>query len=75
MFTKVKDLTMLIDGKLEYLENGRANKDKCEENIYNEWLTYITRGLQNNIAELKQRSCNKKLIARYERKVAEALAK
>lgn len=74
MFISVKNLTTLIDNTLKFLEEGKASKEKFEENVYNTWYINITNNLNAQLKKLKQISSNNKLIEKYERKIQHSLS-
>lgn len=70
MFISVKDLTYNIDTIITYVKEAKGYHS-CSEAEYNQYLEKMYKKLDNMIAKLKQISCNKKLISKYEKKVEE----
>lgn len=68
MFVCVKDLTYGIDTTITYVEEAKEYHS-CSEEEYNQYLEKMYKKLDNMIKKLKQISCNKKLISKYEKKV------
>lgn len=70
MFISVKDLTYSIDTTISYV-NGAKEYHSCSEAEYNQYLEKMYKKLDGMIEKLRQISCNKKLICKYENKVEE----
>lgn len=70
MFISVKDLTYNIDTTIKYIKEAKEYHS-CSEEEYNQYLEKMHRKLDIMIEKLKQISCNKKLINKYEKKVEE----
>ena len=68
MFISVKNLTYGIDTTITYVREAKEYHS-CSESEYNQYLEKMYRKLDNMIEKLKQISCNKKLISKYEKKV------
>lgn len=73
MFVSVQSLTTVIDERLQYLKEARENKNNFEKSVFEEYENKMKKTLENNLIKLKQISCNKKLIERYEKKINEAI--
>ena len=70
MFISVKNLTYNIDTTITYVKEAKEYHI-CSEEEYNQYLDKMYRKLDNMLNKLKQISCNKKLISKYEKKVEE----
>lgn len=70
MFISVKNLTYGIDTTITYVEEAKEYHS-CSEAEYNQYLDKMYKKLDNMLEKLKQISCNKKLINKYEKKVEE----
>ena len=70
MFIYVQDLTYNIDDTIKYVKEAKEYHS-CSEEEYNQYLDKMYRKLGNMLNKLKQISCNKKLISKYEKKVEE----
>ena len=70
MFIYVQDLTYNIDDTIKYVKEAKEYHT-CSEEEYNQYLDKMYRKLDNMLDKLKQISCNKKLISKYEKKVEE----
>lgn len=70
MFVYVQDLTYNMDGTIKYVKEAKEYHT-CSEEEYNQYLDKMYRKLDNMLDKLKQISCNKKLIHKYEKKVEE----
>lgn len=73
MFISVKNLTALIDERINYVNEAIENRNNFDSNTFNNYIADMTSKLNNNIVKLKQISSNKKLIEKYENKVNETL--
>lgn len=72
MFVSIQSLTSLMDKRLKYLEEARANKENFTEETLLNYEKDMQETLQKNLEKLKYISCNDKLIARYEKKIQKA---
>ena len=70
MFVYVQDLTYNMDSTIKYVKEAKEYHT-CSEEEYNQYLDKMYRKLDNMLDKLKQISCNKKLISKYEKKVEE----
>lgn len=70
MFVYVQDLTYNMDDTIKYVKEAKEYHT-CSEEEYNQYLEKMYRKLNNMLDKLKQISCNKKLISKYEKKVEE----
>ena len=70
MFIYVQDLTYNMDNTIKYVKEAKEYHT-CSEEEYNQYLENMYRKLDNMLDKLKQISCNKKLISKYEKKVEE----
>lgn len=70
MFISVKNLTYNIDKAITYVKEAKEHHT-CSEEEYNQYLYRMYRKLDNMIEKLRQISCNKKLINKYEKKVSD----
>ena len=70
MFIYVQDLTHNMDSTIKYVKEAKEYHT-CSEEEYNQYLEKMYRKLDNMLDKLKQISCNKKLISKYEKKVKE----
>lgn len=70
MFVYVQDLTYNMDDTIKYVKEAKEYHT-CSEEEYNQYLDKMYRKLDNMLNKLKQISCNKKLISKYEKKVEE----
>ena len=70
MFIYVQDLTYNKDDTIKYVKEAKEYHT-CSEEEYNQYLDKMYRKLDNMLDKLKQISCNKKLISKYEKKVEE----
>ena len=70
MFIYVQDLTYNMDDTIKYVKEAKEYH-ACSEEEYNQYLDKMYRKLDNMLDKLKQISCNKKLISKYEKKVEE----
>ena len=70
MFIYVQDLTYNMDDTIKYVKEAKEYHT-CSEEEYNQYLKKMYRKLDNMLDKLKQISCNKKLISKYEKKVEE----
>ena len=70
MFIYVQDLTYNMDDTIKYVKEAKEYHT-CSEEEYNQYLDKMYRKLDNMLDKLKQISCNKKLISKYEKKVEE----
>ena len=70
MFIYVQDLTYNMDDTIKYVKEAKEYHT-CSEEEYNQYLEKMYRKLDNMLDKLKQISCNKKLISKYEKKVEE----
>ena len=70
MFIYVQDLTYNMDDTIKYVKEAKEYHT-CSEEEYNQYLDNMYRKLGNMLDKLKQISCNKKLISKYEKKVEE----
>ena len=70
MFIYVQDLTYNMDDTIKYVKEAKEYHT-CSEEEYNQYLDKMYRKLDNMLNKLKQISCNKKLISKYEKKVEE----
>ena len=70
MFVYVQDLTYNMDDTIKYVKEAKEYHT-CSEEEYNQYLDKMYRKLDNMLDKLKQISCNKKLISKYEKKVEE----
>ena len=70
MFISVKNLTYNIDTTITYVKEAKEYHT-CSEEEYNQYLDKMYKKLDNMLEKLKQISCNKKLISKYEKKVEE----
>ena len=70
MFIYVQDLTYNMDDTIKYVKEAKEYHT-CSEEEYNQYLEKMYRKLDNMLNKLKQISCNKKLISKYEKKVEE----
>ena len=70
MFIYVQDLTYNMDDTIKYVKEAKECHT-CSEEEYNQYLEKMYRKLDNMLNKLKQISCNKKLISKYEKKVEE----
>ena len=70
MFIYVQDLTYNMDDTIKYVKEAKEYHT-CSEEEYNHYLKKMYRKLDNMLDKLKQISCNKKLISKYEKKVEE----
>ena len=70
MFVYVQDLTYNMDDTIKYVKEAKEYHT-CSEEEYNQYLEKMYRKLENMLDKLKQISCNKKLINKYEKKVEE----
>ena len=70
MFIYVQDLTCNMDDTIKYIKEAKEYHT-CSEEEYNQYLDKMYRKLDNMLNKLKQISCNKKLISKYEKKVEE----
>lgn len=70
MFVYVQDLTYNMDDTIKYVKEAKEYHS-CSEEEYNHYLDKMYRKLDNMLEKLKQISCNKKLINKYEKKVEE----
>lgn len=70
MFVYVQDLTYNMDDTIKYVKEAKEYHS-CNEEEYNQYLDKMYRKLDNMLEKLKQISCNKKLINKYEKKVEE----
>ena len=70
MFVYVQDLTYNMDDTIKYVKEAKEYHT-CSEEEYNQYLDKMYRKLDNILDKLKQISCNKKLISKYEKKVEE----
>ena len=70
MFVYVQDLTYNMDNTIKYVKEAKEYHT-CSEEEYNQYLKKMYRKLDNMLDKLKQISCNKKLISKYEKKVNE----
>ena len=70
MFISVKDLTYNIDTIITYVKEAKEYHS-CSETEYIQYLEKMYRKLDSMLEKLKQISCNKKLIIKYEKKVEE----
>ena len=70
MFIYVQDLTYNMDDTIKYVKEAKEYHT-CSEEEYNQYLEKMYRKLDNMLDKLKQISCNKKLISKYEKKVKE----
>ena len=70
MFIYVQDLTHNMDDAIKYVKEAKEYHT-CSEEEYNQYLDKMYRKLDNMLDKLKQISCNKKLISKYEKKVGE----
>ena len=68
MFIYVQDLTYNMDDTIKYVKEAKEYHT-CSEEEYNQYLEKMYRKLNNMLDKLKQISCNKKLISKYEKKV------
>lgn len=68
MFVYVQDLTYNMDDTIKYVREAKEYHT-CSEEEYNQYLDKMYRKLDNMLDKLKQISCNKKLISKYEKKV------
>ena len=68
MFIYVQDLTYNMDSTIKYVKEAKEYHT-CSEEEYNQYLEKMYRKLDNMLDKLKQISCNKKLISKYEKKV------
>lgn len=68
MFVYVRDLTYNMDYTIKYVKEAKEYHT-CSEEEYNQYLDKMYRKLDNMLEKLKQISCNKKLISKYEKKV------
>lgn len=68
MFVYVQDLTYNMDDTIKYVKEAKEYHT-CSEEEYNQYLDKMYRKLDNMLDKLKQISCNKKLINKYEKKV------
>ena len=68
MFVYVQDLTYNMDDTIKYVKEAKEYHT-CSEEEYNQYLEKMYRKLDNMLDKLKQISCNKKLISKYEKKV------
>lgn len=68
MFVYVQDLTYNMDDTIKYVKEAKEYHT-CSEEEYNQYLENMYRKLDNMLDKLKQISCNKKLISKYEKKV------
>ena len=69
MFVQVQHLTSLIDDRIGYLKEARENKDNFDEYAFKKYEKEMMDKLKKNIETLNRISTNKKLIARYTKKV------
>ena len=70
MFIYVQDLTYNMDDTIKYVKEAKEYHT-CSEEEYNQYLEKMHKKLDNMLDKLKQISCNKKLISKYEKKVNE----
>ena len=70
MFIYVQDLTHNMDSTIKYVKEAKEYHT-CSEEEYNQYLDKMYKKLDNMLEKLKQISCNKKLISKYEKKVEE----
>ena len=70
MFIYVQDLTYNMDSTIKYVKEAKEYHT-CSEEEYNQYLDKMYKKLDNMLEKLKQISCNKKLISKYEKKVEE----
>ena len=70
MFIYVQDLTYNMDSTIKYVKEAKEYHT-CSEEEYNQYLDKMYKKLDNMLDKLKQISCNKKLISKYEKKVKE----
>ena len=70
MFVYVQDLTYNMDDTIKYVKEAKEYHT-CSEEEYNQYLDKMYKKLDNMLDKLKQISCNKKLITKYEKKVEE----
>ena len=70
MFIYVQDLTYNMDDTIKYVKEAKEYHT-CSEEEYNQYLEKMHKKLDNMLDKLKQISCNKKLISKYEKKVKE----
>ena len=70
MFIYAQDLTYNMDNTIKYVKEAKEYRT-CSEEEYNQYLDKMYRKLDNMLNKLKQISCNKKLISKYEKKVEE----
>ena len=70
MFIYVQDLTYNMDDTIKYVKEAKEYHT-CSEEEYNQYLEKMYKKLDNMLDKLKQISCNKKLISKYEKKVKE----
>ena len=70
MFIYVQDLTYNMDDTIKYVKEAKEYHS-CSEEEYNQYLEKMYKKLDNMLEKLKQISCNKKLISKYEKKVEE----
>ena len=70
MFVYVQDLTYSMDSTIKYVKEAKEYHT-CSEEEYNQYLDKMYKKLDNMLEKLKQISCNKKLISKYEKKVEE----
>ena len=70
MFIYVQDLTYHMDSTIKYVKEAKKYHS-CSEEEYNQYLEKMYKKLDNMLEKLKQISCNKKLISKYEKKVEE----
>lgn len=73
MFISVKNLTALIDERINYVNEGIESRNNFDSETFNNYIVSMTSKLNNSIIILKQISSNKKLIEKYENKVNETL--
>ena len=69
MFVTVKSLTAIIDINISYVQEAYLNRDKFEQQVFDDYIITMRTSLNNKLQKLQEISSNKKLIAKYVDKV------
>ena len=66
MFISIKTLKSFMDDNIEFVKDAMVNHSNVTQEEYKEYLINMQRKLNAQLNELKRKSCNKKLIVKYE---------
>ena len=69
MFVAIKNLTAYMDRNIQLVEEAKASKEQHSPEVYNGYMKRMKDLLTGQVDKLKELSCDKRLIPKYEAKV------